>query len=100
MVWAEVLEDLEAIAGGMGAVAPPQVKALEAGFQAVTGLVEVMRRLAVLDNGLVIVMVSFKASQGQFMETSSCCLYWEARVGVGVGVVELLLVALVVVARF
>ena len=53
------MEDLEATAGGMGAVAPLRVKALEVEQQALTKPVillimwEVMRRSAMLEDGLM-----------------------------------------------
>jgi hypothetical protein len=94
LVRAVVREALEAIAGGMGVVVPLQVKALEVDreMQAVVG--EVMRRLAVLDKGMV--GMKANASQGQFMETFFYYPCWEVRVVVVDGV----LAALVVAARF
>ena len=99
MVRVVVLEDLEDIAGEMGAAATLQVKALEAGRQAfmavhvreVGVITEVMRRLAVLDN----VIIRTNPSQGQFMETFFYYPCWEVRVVA----VDVMLVALVVVAR-
>ena len=99
MVRVVVLEDLEDIAGGMGAVAPLQVKALEAGHQGVEylpvlGIIqEVVRRLAVFQKGATCII--FMARQGQFMEIFFYYPCWAVRVGV----VDGLRVALVVAAR-
>jgi hypothetical protein len=59
---------------------------------------EVMLRLAVLENGFLVMVCS--ARRGQFMETFFYYPCWAVRVGVDFRVLALTLVVVVVVVRF